>query len=187
MQGGQAWDFDGIIKGLETDIPDILLLEPNWEYFAKDFKLIDQVGQTVEGLGPSKELLSLLREFHNKLTATPLKDDFKVQTEATFERSPDGDFEPVLMAQWRIEIYAPVDFSIQSLQNLKDALPKNHRFPLIVSGMSTFRFNPNGKVKSMKIDSWSLNGNELRFPIVTGMSEAWSKGKVDSWAKAVFQ
>lgn len=143
--------------------------------------------QTVEGLGPSKELLSLLREFHSKLTATPLKDDFKVKTEATFERSPEGDLEPVLIAQWGIEIYAPDDFSIQSLQILKDALPRNLRFPIVVSGMSTFRFNPESKVKSMKIDSWSLNGDELRFPKMTGMSEEWSKGKVDAWAREIFQ
>merc|ERR1711971_258839 len=42
-------------------------------------------------------------------------------------------------------------------------LPTNSGFPLRVAGTSTSRFDPDGRVAAMKIDSWSINGNELNF------------------------
>lgn len=165
--------------GLQADLPAILSREPNWEYVAGDFKLIDQTGFTVQiGLTPTKALLYLLRQLHNGLTGTPLRDKLLVQTEKTFEPGPDGAPEPVLMAQWTLEIELNKEsqgLDISTLEELRSVylpfIPQDYGLPILVAGKFMFNFNKDRELDSMKVDSWSINGNELmlnnEFPFLS--------------------
>lgn len=162
------------VRNLQALIPDILVKEPDWANFAEDFKMVDQTGVTVFGLGPNKFFLQLLREVHSQLAFTPLKDDYRVQTEIASEVRPDGTREPVVTSRWMINIdtrrrppiISDARWNLEtSLEARALDLLQGWSFPLSVSGNATFRFNQERKVSCVSIDSWTVNGQELKLPL----------------------
>lgn len=172
---GQDFKFwpEEAIEILQADIPEILTREPTWAYYSKDIKLIDQTGLSgnaiVFGQENNKRLLQLLRNFHNVLGTLVLKDDFRVKTRKTLVATPDGTIEPALIAGWSFEVDSSLDIpNIPILENLKDLniplIPANAGLPLKLAGTATYRFNQQDKVQCMKIDSLTINDEELKLP-----------------------
>mmetsp|Transcript_55889 Transcript_55889/g.105284 ORF Transcript_55889/g.105284 Transcript_55889/m.105284 type:complete len:394 (+) Transcript_55889:73-1254(+) len=151
------------VDGLQRDFPEILVREPKFEHFAEDFQSIQETAGTVKGLARNKRLLNWLRDFHSRLAATPFKDKFTVRCERKHVAVGDV-FEPALVADWTFELDA--DLNIPVLGVLKHFLPqrmKNDVFPLKVEGSSTFLFNADGKIKSMKIENGLLEWKYFAF------------------------
>lgn len=141
------------VDSLQADIPGILLREPSLEHFAENFELIQEPAATVKGLAPNRRLLNLLRNFHSGLAATPFKDDFAVRCKRKIVTVNDR-LEPAVVAFWKFAL--DIDFKIPFLQGLNHLLPQrttNAIFPLKLEGSSTFLFNADGKIRSMKIEN----------------------------------
>jgi hypothetical protein len=159
----------GAQSTLESYIPDILVAEPDWDYFAEDFTLIDQLGVTVTGLEANKRLLKIVRNLRDGLFMTPLKADFDADTERT-SFMIEGQVEPVLIAMWNltIDLRARIPYDLlttiesQTLANIKVS-----NLPITFAGNSCFRFNADGKVSQMKIDTWSINGRQVKLPLLS--------------------
>jgi hypothetical protein len=58
-------DLHEVLRVLRTDMPKILQKEPHWDVFAEDFKVIDQNGAKLEGLGAHKSLWRMLRSLRS--------------------------------------------------------------------------------------------------------------------------
>jgi len=84
--------FEQALNLLQADIPSILRKEPHWDLFAEDFKVIDQTGATLEGLGPSRLLLKRLRRICKRFA---VRDDIQAHCIQVLKG-------PVLGAQWNI-------------------------------------------------------------------------------------
>lgn len=167
----QEDSFDAI-ESVKAFIPDIFKLEPEWEYFAEDVQTIDESGVALNGLDVHKLFFQLLREFHNQLAFTPLKDYYTVHIERTSEQNPDGSREHFLVARWNFEINLqprlPVfnarwDFETtleaQVLSRLKNS------FPVAMGGRCTFKFNQDQKLSVVYIDDYSLNRGQFKLPL----------------------
>lgn len=154
--------------GLQADLPSILSREPNWEYIASDFKLIDQTDFSLNvGLPPTKILLYLARQLKRGIAGSPLNDQFAIDTEKTFRPGTDGVPEPVLIARWLLEISLDEEYAGLDIEKLREEylpfFPKGYGFPITIAGIFVFTFNENREVNSMKVDSWYINGQELRL------------------------
>lgn len=165
----QAKGINNAADSLEADIQDILVREPDFTYFAEDFTLIDQAGVKVKGLGPNKRFLKLLRNLRDNLYFTPLTADYRVKVEREYQDNPDGTRKTFLIAYWTLEIdirpRIPYDIATQ-IESQALAKLRVKSFPIYLSGKSCFQFNDEDKVKCIKIDQWSVNGQEVNFPIV---------------------
>lgn len=129
----------------------------------------------------------------NLLSAAKVADGVQVQTEKEFKTDENG--ERFLVARWTFEI-AENDMECIVSDNvpIQCELEEKYGFPLKIAGSSTFTFNDDRKVKSMKISSWSINGVDLQFPKVafpdsekesgakSNEFETWAKGKLKSLA-----
>lgn len=152
------------LQDVEASMPDILARDPNWDLFAKDFTFTDQAGVNVKGLGPTKIMLKVLQEFHDRLVNTMgMKNNFKVETEKTSVTDLDGVIRSGLIAKWTFEIEK--DLASKSIMKNVNIpfVPEDGGLPLTVSGTSTLLMNGDGKVESMTIDAMSMN-KELSFP-----------------------
>jgi len=156
------------IESLADTIPDILVQEPDWEYFADDFTLVDQLGVSLKGLGPNKKLLKLLRNLRDYLLLTPLRANFEAEIEKPIVEFPDGSEQRVVIADWTltIDLVSRIPYNIVSTLE-SQALTKLRisTFPFLVMGTSCFQFDEEGRVKVMKIDRWAINGKKVELPL----------------------
>mmetsp|Transcript_46582 Transcript_46582/g.84190 ORF Transcript_46582/g.84190 Transcript_46582/m.84190 type:complete len:138 (+) Transcript_46582:2-415(+) len=133
----------------------------------------------------------------------PWKDELSVETETLFRtsRSDDDSVQPILRADWNMDIGAPADedsweilkslgSDVAAMAAWQDVFGKcfpsmKWTLPLNVTGKSTFAFNEAGKAESMQIDSWSINGDELGFPPeeISDSNEA----SMSEWASKIFR
>jgi putative Ca2+/H+ antiporter (TMEM165/GDT1 family) len=70
-----------VMDALQADIPNILEREPTWEVFSEDFTMIDQTGAKVQGLGPNKLMMKMLRQFRETFAS---KSDVKFDLSRAF-------------------------------------------------------------------------------------------------------
>lgn len=157
------------MESLRADIANVLVREPNWKYYTKDFSLVDQTGITIPGQDQNKRFLKLLRNLNDGLLLTPLKATLVTDTETFYLKKADGTRDPVLQGSWVVEINyrsrIPYDLatSIESnfLAKVKPEILEGK--PFKVAGKACFRFDDDRQVRLVKIDSWSINDKEVFF------------------------
>jgi len=98
----QGAEFDKMLDRLKSDITRIFRREPNWDRFAEDFRLIEPSGDVVQGLGPIKLTLGLIRKFRNRVA---IKENVDVQFVYSGDRIFSGPrVKKVVEARWKVKL-----------------------------------------------------------------------------------
>lgn len=144
----------------------------DWTNFAEDFKVVDdELGFAVSSTdADAKRFLTLVSE-------TSVNKGRKMEIEKQTSKGPDG--QPVLTMKWKTEVHAS-DLDHNSAEDV--FLQANYKFPLQVSGSTTFTANEDKKIASMNVGSWSINGQQLDRPDIKKL-ELESQDAVEKWAR----
>lgn len=155
----QEADFEKMLDRLKSDMTRVFRREPDWDRFAEDFRLIEPSGDVVQGLGPIKMTLALVRKFRNRVA---IKENVDVQFFYSGERVIKGPLvKKVVEARWKIKL------GLELLNAPSDS---------VIDAETTIHFNSNNRVDYIKVNKWVVSG-DLLAPIQplqswTGMKES---------------
>lgn len=145
-------------KLLKDGFLDLLLRnkELRWKMFSEDFKLIDQAGAKLEGIGINKILINLLRRIRKRLKVEVIQVHF-VQRHLSHSLYIDGElkedlnepFDPYLVVLWEVQLRSKdVPFGYKDI-------------PIEIDAEMVFHFNHENKVDFMQIDRWLVNNQQF--------------------------
>jgi hypothetical protein len=145
----------------------------DWDNFAEDFMVCngEECDITDGSLKVQEQMMQLV-------SMVPLRDDLVMQITKESSEGPDG--EQILTMRWKFDIQA-ADLTQNALL---EELEKSFHFPLEVSGSSIFTRNTEGKVASMRLGAWTINGEELPLPKFDELTQA-DQGALQKWAKSM--
>jgi hypothetical protein len=143
----------------------------DWGNFAEDFKVVDDELGIAANATTTQKFVSLVSK-------SPLNKGREMDIKKETSEGPDG--EPILTMTWNADVYAS-DLDPESVEDMK--LKERYSFPLQVAG-STISVLKDGKVASMKVGPWTINGEELPLPHLKDLSEE-DGASIEKWAKGM--
>jgi hypothetical protein len=188
-------DLQAAKDQFEAKLPKLLRLSKKSRetFFAQNARLV-QDDVTVEGAGVVRRLVAFLKAYDKGMDERPWREELQVAsttlgssvqvswnlTVGLFRNEPDRQ---VLERSGQLE---------KLMEIWKDFLTPNeharklYSLPLKFRGTFVCDFAPDGKVMSVKIKDWDLNG-EVLHPPDASFSEKAKKNEVSEWAKSIFK
>jgi hypothetical protein len=183
-------------EALEAKLPKLMRLskQSRERLFAEDARLI-QDDVTVEGAGAVRRLLVLLKAYSQGMDDRPWREELQVACTS---------LDSSLQVGWNLTVglfrnehdryILEQSGQIERLMEIwKDFLtPSEHArklysLPLKFRGTFLCDFAPDGKVMSVRIGNWDLNGEALHLPQESFPEDAKNKDQVSEWAKSIFK
>lgn len=165
MQKKDHSHVNKVLDQLESDLPSILSKVPNVDIFADQFRVIDlQTSGQVEIFGGANKLLLQLLPAIG--TAFGVEDDVQIEfirEQSVFDRQ-NVKYFPFLLSDWKIQLDVG-------------------RVPLCFEANIAFHINDDSKVDYLRINNWTVNGQQLQSWPVLNLSDdpATNVKKITDW------
>lgn len=185
------------LHSLKADLLNFLHKPLNWKIFAEDFKVVDQWGAAIEGLGRNKLLFDLLRAMCHKFGARDvqvrlvemnwIKSLWQNARLKWKSREPSTSF---LVARWKLQLFNK-DLRYNSFEAMLRSLHMD--MPIDVEVETIFHIDTkSNKIDLMQIRQLFVNGMSMgvsdRWPAVK-LSDTIERNlkKIGAWLQAVHE
>lgn len=142
-------EFLNVMDTLSAEVPKLLSEEPNWDMFAKDFKVTDGSGVEVSGLDANKLLLQLLRRMREEFKEFVVDDEIQiVERQHEDGQGASHKFDPFLVARGIVELRLPLG-------------PR--KLPVDIEAETVFHIDDKHQVDYVHIEKLFLNGRQIKL------------------------